>query len=229
MSHAPTTPRRPFRNAHWKGDIAERGTRTYTRHYATEDAARADAARLTADGRHVHLEAWDESHDQGPLNEGWALYDHAQPTAAPVADPVHAAAEEAGLGVMGHVLDVVRDAEEVSADFLATLTADDIAELYERFIGRAILRMEDALKVREAEGAPARAALAALEAAATQHDVRMGENTAPTDYPSWLVERAGDGVLGAVGYDRGDYVAETEDDTTTHTTAAAAVAAVVAA
>lgn len=51
-----------------------------------------------------------------------------------------------------------------------------------------------------------------LDAAAAAHGVRVGWNGDVTDFPSWLVEREEEGVLGAVGRtSRGTWEAENHD------------------
>lgn len=74
-----TQQERPFRNAHWTGDLAASGTRVHTRHYATREQAIADADTMAADGESVHLEEWDAATADDPVNQGWALYDHRDP------------------------------------------------------------------------------------------------------------------------------------------------------
>lgn len=63
------------------------GTQRY-RSYATKDEARAAAQPVADDLRTpISLEQWDESFDQGPLNEGWALIDAVNPTGASTPAP----------------------------------------------------------------------------------------------------------------------------------------------
>lgn len=81
-----TQQERPFRNAHWTGDLAASGTRVNTRHYATRERAITDADTMAAAGESVHLEEWDAALADDPVNQGWGLYDRRDPHAPVTGD-----------------------------------------------------------------------------------------------------------------------------------------------
>jgi hypothetical protein len=65
--------------------------------------------------------------------------------ADPVQEHIETICEEAMLGVMVQVLEIVRDREEVPEESLLGLDADDVTEMYEGWIGPAIDRLEKSL------------------------------------------------------------------------------------
>lgn len=52
----------------------------------------------------------------------------------------------AGLEIMGDVLGVIHDRQDVPDETLLRITEDDLYAMYEGFIARAIDRLEDSLK-----------------------------------------------------------------------------------
>lgn len=62
-----------------------------------------------------------------------------------VHDHLESIAAQAGLEVMGHVLSIVADREQVPVESLLALGEQDVTELYEGFVARAVDRVERSL------------------------------------------------------------------------------------
>lgn len=90
-------------------------------------------------------EGWGELDPDGLIDQ--ALYSMVARTVDPSGAPVDrddfdevvmATATQAGLEVMTHIIDILRDREELDEQVLRDLTPEDLSEAYDRFIGPAI-------------------------------------------------------------------------------------------
>lgn len=90
---------------------------------------------------------WERADDEGHTlhRKLCALIVEATPTPGPVQDHINTVCDQAGLGVMRGIFDVLRDREELPASTYLDLTPDRVTDLYWH-VGRAINRVQHELE-----------------------------------------------------------------------------------